>query len=197
MDNRIPPPELNALVEQQHSGIALADLTPTEVLRLEEAYGAGTSAFNRELEAIASTREEERPDLTPGVLAGALIGQLDELISTAIAEPLDAPTAGAVAGTIAHLASAADSLDRIRARGDAEQVGPALTPDLVKRAGALLARTATMLGGVVTVHGRFGPDELSIGSWSEARLMPDGYQDLNPETFERYARALLGQEAGQ
>lgn len=195
----LPRPEF--LAELQASGeltpAQIQKLDPDDLDQLERAHQAGGDiALHRELEAIAKTLDdslkEGRDPVTPGVLAGALLGELDDLIALAVAEKLDERTAAQIAATISHLAAAADSLDRMRAREETETISPAIAPDVAKRAGAALARLARMLTEIRPARGRFETtDGLEISPHTEIRVMPDGYEDLNPTTLATLANGLL------
>lgn len=159
---------------------------------------AADAATEQDLAALADEAAiQAREALLPGMLTGAILGDLEAALEAAreIAAALGPGEKADQAATIAHLATAADALDRIRARADAETAGPAIAPDVARRAAVALVRCAEMLHRAPTVMGRFAeadhpePD-MAPAPWTEARLIPDGYEDLDPATLQRLAGQL-------
>lgn len=144
-------------------------------------------------EAGAAAEEATNADLLPGVLAGALLGELEELVASASSTRFrDSDHQETTSATIANLASAANDLDRIRARADDATAGPVIDAKIVRRAAAYLARAAEMIHRTETVRGRRTSDDgLDVGHFFEGRLIPQGYEDLDPATLQDAASRLL------
>lgn len=154
----------------------------------------GKAAIDGGLAAITYGEEPEPP--SPGTLALELLSELSQWTSGAYAAAV--PDRHAY---IASLASAADDLDRIRARRDAEEISPAIAPDLLKRASTALARAGLMLNKIHDVQGRFVPGDhpnpdLGAAEWARVRIVPDGFEDLDGHELQRLAIALF-EETGQ
>lgn len=139
--------------------------------------------------------ELQAPDpLRPGILAGAIIGELEQALEQVQETPLATPADRAnAAATLASLATAADAMDRIMRRADADHAA-ALPPDLLRRAAVQIGRVAQMLSQAIAARGRFttdqDPDELTTGPWVEVRILPDGYEDVDPAAIAHIAQTL-------
>lgn len=122
-------------------------------------------------------------------------GALERRLRLELEAALDAPPSMHDADTIGRLAIGIGAIAETRRYDDDVEIGPVLPPDLVRRAAGALGRAAACLGAVQDVQGRFAdahhPDpELANPQWAAARVLPAGFEDLDPAELARLAGEL-------
>lgn len=166
--------------------------------------GAEDRAAGEAPEPTDDQVREASAELLPGVLRHELLFELQEAIARGRRELEGDEVLGMpaeAAETARALAEAADAIDRVRARADAD-LAAGISPELAVRAANLLGRIGTMLQLVTTVRGRFAPEDasepdLEAGPWEAHRVLPAGYEDLDPGELTRVAAQLSAAAGGE